>query len=166
VNLDPDTIGARLIGHMTTFNIGLKHYVNEFLFTLCDQDANEFVRQTGFGNAAGLLATHNLLSALGGGGGKVTNVQIPPPQKPEPGELVREVDEAVGGSDASSEVRTGKPMGFLDLLSEEEKEREAEKLMDLLQRLEANGMVKIFRNGEQPPGPDSEGGDSSALPPS
>lgn len=156
-NLDPETIGARLISHMTTFNVGLKHYVNEFLFTLCDEDPNELVKQTGFGNAAGLLATHNLLNALGSG--KASSVEVPPQKSPAPEELTREVDESVNGPDPK--YQTGKPMGFLDTLTEDEKEREAEKLMTLLQKLEAQGMVKMVRKGEPLP-PELTGGAPSS----
>jgi len=58
-------ISAKLIPLMTGSDIGFKHFVSEFFFMICDEDANEVCRLTGFGNAAGLLVTRGLLS-LGG----------------------------------------------------------------------------------------------------
>jgi len=78
------------------------------------------VKMTGFGNAAGLLATHNLLQALGSG--QATEVNMPNPKPPGKEELEREIHESVHGPDPS--VKTGKPMGFLDSMTEEEQEAE------------------------------------------
>ncbi|KAN0028109.1 hypothetical protein ACTFIV_009940 [Dictyostelium citrinum] len=58
-------ISSKLIPFMTGSDIGLKHFVSEYFFMICDEDANEVCRLTGFGNAAGLLVTRGLMS-LGG----------------------------------------------------------------------------------------------------
>ncbi|EGC28888.1 hypothetical protein DICPUDRAFT_43649 [Dictyostelium purpureum] len=60
-------VSSKLIPFMTGNDIGLKHFVSEYFFMICDEDANEVCRLTGFGNAAGLLVTRGLMS-LGGGG--------------------------------------------------------------------------------------------------
>jgi len=137
-NVDPNTLGGKLIPHMTSFNFALKYYVNEFLFVLCDEDANELVKMTGFGNAAGLLATYNLFSAFGAGGkGQATEVKMPPPRAPSREELEEEIRNAT-----QRKVGDGKPKGILDTLDDEEK---AQKLGELLERLESKGVVKILR---------------------
>ncbi|KYQ89488.1 hypothetical protein DLAC_10163 [Tieghemostelium lacteum] len=58
-------ISSKLIPYMTSSDIGLKHFVGEYFFMVCDEDANEVCRLVGFGNAAGLLVTRGLMS-LGG----------------------------------------------------------------------------------------------------
>lgn len=74
-----DSIGSILISNMTSLNDALKYWSTELLFQLCNEDgmliilfihfvlsnnsffkANMFVKLTGFGNAAGLLAMRNL----------------------------------------------------------------------------------------------------------
>ncbi|EGG25271.1 hypothetical protein DFA_03519 [Cavenderia fasciculata] len=63
--LQHDTVSSKLIPLMTASDIGLKHFVSEFFYYICDEDPNEICRVTGYGNAAGLLAMKGLLS-LGG----------------------------------------------------------------------------------------------------
>eukprot|EP01133_Synstelium_polycarpum_P017197 gene17197-20492_t len=58
-------ISSKLIPLMTSADIGLKHFVSEYFYYVCDEDANEVCRLTGYGNAAGLLVTKGLMS-LGG----------------------------------------------------------------------------------------------------
>eukprot|EP01132_Coremiostelium_polycephalum_P005857 gene5857-7286_t len=71
VGIEPPTeaktqgISAKLIPFMTSNEIGLKHFVSEFFFMICDEDPNEVCRLTGFGNSAGLLVTRGLMK-LGG----------------------------------------------------------------------------------------------------
>jgi hypothetical protein len=55
-----DSVASRLMDFMTSFNMAVKHYVNNFFYIILDEDANELVRLTGFGRAAGLLATLKL----------------------------------------------------------------------------------------------------------
>jgi len=139
-NVDPNTLGGKLIPHMTSFNFALKYYVNEFLFVLCDEDANELVKMTGFGNAAGLLATYNLFSAFGAGKGQATEVKMPPPRAPTREELEEEIRQAT-----EKRVGDGKPKGIFDTMDDEEK---AQKLGELLEKLESRGVVKIIRKEE------------------
>eukprot|EP01125_Pyxidicula_operculata_P008298 TRINITY_DN2796_c0_g3_i2.p1 TRINITY_DN2796_c0_g3~~TRINITY_DN2796_c0_g3_i2.p1 ORF type:complete len:427 (+),score=83.57 TRINITY_DN2796_c0_g3_i2:802-2082(+) len=60
VDKDADTIGNRIIKLMTSVNMAIKYVTNELLFSLVGESADDFVRLTGFGNAAGLLAMRNL----------------------------------------------------------------------------------------------------------
>jgi len=55
-----NSLGAKLIKHMTSLTFAFKYYVNEFIYQLCDEDANEFMKLTGIGNAAGLLSMRGL----------------------------------------------------------------------------------------------------------
>uniref|UniRef100_A0A7S4NUK7 Uncharacterized protein n=1 Tax=Paramoeba aestuarina TaxID=180227 RepID=A0A7S4NUK7_9EUKA len=73
-----DSAASKLMDFMTSFNMAVKHYVNNFFYIILDEDANELVRLIGFGRAAGLLATLKLFGmdklaeaqmGKGGGGG-------------------------------------------------------------------------------------------------
>jgi hypothetical protein len=56
-----------LIAHMTHTNYQFKTSVCNFLFTLCDQDVEFYIKLCGVGPAAGFLAEKGLLSSLMGG---------------------------------------------------------------------------------------------------
>mmetsp|Transcript_20868 Transcript_20868/g.28785 ORF Transcript_20868/g.28785 Transcript_20868/m.28785 type:complete len:501 (+) Transcript_20868:64-1566(+) len=55
-----DSLASKLMEFMTSFNVAVKHYANNFFYVILDEDANELVRLAGFGRAAGLLATLKL----------------------------------------------------------------------------------------------------------
>lgn len=54
-------VASRLIPLMSSLEPALRHYVNEFFYFICDEDANEVCHLTGFGNAAGLLVMRGLM---------------------------------------------------------------------------------------------------------
>eukprot|EP00026_Physarum_polycephalum_P005685 Phypoly_transcript_05720.p1 GENE.Phypoly_transcript_05720~~Phypoly_transcript_05720.p1 ORF type:complete len:500 (+),score=53.32 Phypoly_transcript_05720:92-1501(+) len=58
-------VASKLIPFMSSLEPALKHYVNEFFYFICDEDANEVCRLTGFGNAAGLLVMRGLMNVPG-----------------------------------------------------------------------------------------------------
>jgi len=60
ISQNKDSLGAKLIKLMTSLTFAFKYYVNEFIYQLCDEDANEFMKITGIGNAAGLLSMRGL----------------------------------------------------------------------------------------------------------
>jgi len=57
---DAPTVGNKIIKYMTSMSMAIKFVSNELLFALVGENADDFVRLTGFGNAAGLLAMRNL----------------------------------------------------------------------------------------------------------
>jgi len=63
-NWKSNPIGSKLISFMSGYNTARTFYVNEFIFQLCGEDVEEFVRLTGFGNASGLLASRSLLQGM------------------------------------------------------------------------------------------------------
>uniref|UniRef100_G3NYT2 Synembryn n=1 Tax=Gasterosteus aculeatus TaxID=69293 RepID=G3NYT2_GASAC len=60
------TVKSRLVRLMTHLDTDLKHSAADLIFVLCKENVSRFVKYTGYGNAAGLLATRGL---LGGGQG-------------------------------------------------------------------------------------------------
>ncbi|KAI0544263.1 guanine nucleotide exchange factor [Xylaria curta] len=98
--------------------------ISELLFDLSDRDASKFVENVGYGFASGFLYNKNIAM----------------PQN-------------AAGNDTSSSDRPINPITgqFLDLerhadlpeMTDEEKEREAERLFVLFQRLQANGVISV-----------------------
>uniref|UniRef100_A0AAY4CMH5 Synembryn n=1 Tax=Denticeps clupeoides TaxID=299321 RepID=A0AAY4CMH5_9TELE len=60
------SVRSRLVRLMTHVDTDIKHCAAELLFVLCKENAvRRFVKYTGYGNAAGLLAARGLLSGCG-----------------------------------------------------------------------------------------------------
>ncbi|XP_048868911.1 synembryn-A [Brienomyrus brachyistius] len=60
-----DSVKSRLVRLMTHVDTDIKHCAAELLFVLCKENVSRFVKYTGYGNAAGLLAARGLLGARG-----------------------------------------------------------------------------------------------------
>jgi hypothetical protein len=126
---DESSIAMKLRKHLTSTNPALKHYAEDFLYALCDQDgisrffsrltllASEFVKLVGMGHAAGFLMERKLWGALGGGA-KATEWK-------ETHTDVKEEEEV-----EDEEVN-------------EEEEREAAELMAKIQRLQELGVIQM-----------------------
>lgn len=56
-----NTMRNKLVRLMTSPNVNLKHLVAHFLFILCKGNASRLIKYTGYGNAAGLLASLGLM---------------------------------------------------------------------------------------------------------
>ena len=114
--------------------------ISSLLFEMSDKDAASFVRNVGYGFAAGFLMTHNLsvpenaLKREEAGedlGGKLTNVDG------------KEINPVTG------QRRDMEPQDPGPDMTDEEKEREAEKLFVLFERLKATGVVNVVNPVEQ-----------------
>ncbi|KAH3722979.1 Guanine nucleotide exchange factor synembryn [Pelomyxa schiedti] len=55
------TAAFHLVKLMTTMNIGVKHAAEELIYGICNMNVNAVLDLVGFGNAAGLLHSKNLL---------------------------------------------------------------------------------------------------------
>ncbi|KEZ44766.1 hypothetical protein SAPIO_CDS2866 [Scedosporium apiospermum] len=96
------------------------------LFELSNKDPREFIRNVGFGNAIGYLTTKGINVSqedMAAGGGDVTDTR---PINPITGQRM----------DMEAEVD-------LPEMTDEEKEREAERLFVLFERLRATGVVNV-----------------------
>ncbi|XP_031760800.1 synembryn-A isoform X8 [Xenopus tropicalis] len=63
-----NTLRNKLVRLMTHVDTDVKHCAAEFLFVLCKENVSRFVKYTGYGNAAGLLAARGLLAGGRGEG--------------------------------------------------------------------------------------------------
>jgi hypothetical protein len=126
-----ETLAARLL--QLTTSPGLVHLseaVSSLLFELSDKDAQTFVRNVGYGYAAGYLMTH----------------KIPIPESAK---------SATSGSDEvpinpiTGQRLDKEPEIAMPAMSQQEKEREAERLFVLFERLKATGVVDVKNPVEQ-----------------
>jgi hypothetical protein len=136
-----DTMAARLLRLSCSPGLPtLRENISSLLFELSDKDANKFVKNIGYGFAAGFLMNHN--------------IEIP--------SSAAEASSISSGSDAQSGV-TVNPITGQRLSAEEndqpreaekdmtqsEKEREAERMFVLFERLKATGVVNVKNPVEQ-----------------
>ena len=112
----------------------LEEGISSFLFELSDKDAATFVRNVGYGYAAGYLMTHNL--------------PVPANARRNSGDGIitidgREINPITG------QRRDMEPEDPLLEMTDEEKEREAERLFVLFERLKATGVMNVVNPVEQ-----------------
>lgn len=128
-----ETVSARLLRLSCSPNLPtLRENISSLLFELSDKDATRFVKNVGYGFASGFLMNHN--------------IEIPA-NAAEASSAISE-GSADGGADInpvtgqrlSAEEKYGPDRGEM---SEEEKEREAERLFVLFERLRATGVVDV-----------------------
>ncbi|KAH9838819.1 Guanine nucleotide exchange factor synembryn [Teratosphaeria destructans] len=133
-----DTISARLLRLSSSPDLPtLRENISSLLFELSDKDANKFVKNIGYGFASGFLMSHNIqipsnaaeASSTAGEEGSGAAADI----NPITGQKLssEESDRAKHEKQDSSEM------------TEEEKEREAERLFVLFERLKATGVVDV-----------------------
>lgn len=128
-----ETISARLLRlscspHLPT----LRENISSLLFELSDKDANKFVKNIGYGFASGFLMSHN--------------IEVPS-SAAEAGSLASDGD-ASSGADVNPvtgqrlSAESSENLSSTEM-TQEEKEREAERLFVLFERLKATGVVDI-----------------------
>uniref|UniRef100_A0A673G5Q3 Synembryn n=1 Tax=Sinocyclocheilus rhinocerous TaxID=307959 RepID=A0A673G5Q3_9TELE len=136
-----NTMRNRLVRLMTHLETELKHCAADLLFVLCKENSN----YTGYGNAAGLLATRGL---LGGQRSKATSsgTQYSSDSDSDTEEY-RQIKDRVNPVTGQVEEEQPDPM---EGMTEEEKEEEAHRLISLFNKLSKDNVI-------QPMGLDEEG---------
>jgi hypothetical protein len=121
-----ESIRACLIRLMTNTLLGnSRETISTLLYTLCDSNANKFVNQVGYGNAIGYLVNHQLM-----------------------GELNNTVDENAPKdkniNPITGQIESEEKEDPFKNMTDEEKEREAERLFVLFDRLNKTGVIKVM----------------------
>ncbi|KAI3365009.1 hypothetical protein L3Q82_001164 [Scortum barcoo] len=139
------TVKSRLIRLMTHLDTDLKHCAADLIFVLCKENVSRFVKHTGYGNAAGLLATRGL---LGGQGARTPSSegQYSSDSDSDTEEYLQ-VKDRINPVTGRVEAEQPDPM---EGMTEEEKEEEARRLIMLFNKLSRDSII-------QPMGVDSEG---------
>ncbi|XP_026171853.1 synembryn-A [Mastacembelus armatus] len=139
------TVKSRLIRLMTHLDTNLKHCAADLIFVLCKENVRRFVKYTGYGNAAGLLATRGLL------GGQLTRTFSSDAQYSSDSdsdtEEYRQAKDRINPVTGRVEAEQPDPM---EGMTEEEKEEEAKRLIMLFNKLSRDKII-------QPMGVNSEG---------
>uniref|UniRef100_A0A673T5J5 Synembryn n=1 Tax=Suricata suricatta TaxID=37032 RepID=A0A673T5J5_SURSU len=127
-----DLLRNKLVRLMTHLDTDVKRVAAEFLFVLCSESVPRFIKYTGYGNAAGLLAARGLMA-----GGR-----------PE-GQYSEDEDtdtEEYKEAKASINPVTGRveeePPNPMEGMTEEQKEHEAMKLVNMFDKLSRHRVIQ------------------------
>ncbi|NP_989159.1 synembryn-A [Xenopus tropicalis] len=127
-----NTLRNKLVRLMTHVDTDVKHCAAEFLFVLCKENVSRFVKYTGYGNAAGLLAARGLLAG-GRGEGRYSE------DEDTDTEEYREAKPNINPVTGRVEEKQPNPM---DGMTEEQKEYEAMKLVNMFDKLSREQIIQ------------------------
>ncbi|TRY59956.1 hypothetical protein DNTS_017614 [Danionella cerebrum] len=149
VELRPEqgnTLRGRLVRLMTHVDTDIKHCAADLLFVLCKENVGRFVKYTGYGNAAGLLAARGLLN----GRGPSTQVQYSSDSDSDTEEY-RQAKGRINPVTGRVEEEQPDPM---EGMTEEEKEIEALRLINMFNRLSRDKIIQpmgVTKDGKLAP---------------
>nr|XP_057918719.1 synembryn-A isoform X2 [Doryrhamphus excisus] len=139
------TLKSRLIRLMTHLDTDLKHCAADLIFVLCKENVRRFVKYTGYGNAAGLLATRGLLG--GPASSAFSSNALYSSDSDSDTEEYRQVKDRINPVTGRVEREQADHM---EGMTEEEKEEEAKRLIRLFNKLSRDNII-------QPMGVDADG---------
>lgn len=129
------TLRNKLVRLMTHIDTGVKHTAAEFLFVLCKESVDCLLKYAGYGNAAGLLAAHGLLAG-GRGNGVYSDDED---TDTEEYKCVKSFINPITGH-----IEDPKP-NPMDGMTDEQKEYEAMKLVNMFDKLSREQIIKPMR---------------------
>ncbi|XP_034541815.1 synembryn-A [Notolabrus celidotus] len=127
-----DTLRNKLVRLMTHIDTDVKDCAAEFLFVLCKESVSRFIKYTGYGNAAGLLAARGLLR-----GGRDSGIYSE--DEDSETEEYREAKNHINPITGVVEEEQPNPM---EGMTEEQKEYEAMKLVSMFDKLSRNNLIQ------------------------
>ncbi|XP_029010681.1 synembryn-A isoform X2 [Betta splendens] len=127
----------KLVRLMTHIDTDVKDCAAEFLFVLCKENVSRFIKYTGYGNAAGLLAARGLLRV----GKDLGNYSDDEESETE------EYKEAKANINPITGVVEDEKPDPMEGMTEEEKEYEAMKLVQMFDRLSRTNMIQPMQLG-------------------
>jgi hypothetical protein len=113
--------------------LNLTEAISGLMFELSDKDASEYIKNVGYGYAAGYLMTH----------------KIPIPEWTKKTGTAGEPSGQVPINPVTGQRLDAEPLDDLPEMTREEKEREAERLFVLFEKLKATGVVDVKNPVEQ-----------------
>ncbi|KAJ8402554.1 hypothetical protein AAFF_G00366370 [Aldrovandia affinis] len=133
------TVRGQLVRLMTHVDTDIKYCSAELLFVLCKENVSRFVKYTGYGNAAGLLAAWGLLS----GGSRVgARSAVGGQYSSDSDSDTEEYRQAKGRiNPVTGRVEEEQP-DPMEGMTEEEKEEEARKLINMFNRLSHDNIIQ------------------------
>ncbi|KAI1309411.1 Synembryn-A [Halotydeus destructor] len=133
-----DTIRNKLVKLMTNPNTDVKELVADLLFVLCKENVGRLIKYTGYGNAAGLLANRGLM--LGGNGSREYSSDSEDSDTEEYSKYRDKINPIIGC------YENPKP-NPLEGMSDEQKEYEAMRLVNAIEKMTSAGVVRPCRVG-------------------
>ncbi|CAL8236659.1 unnamed protein product [Boreogadus saida] len=127
----------KLVRLMTHIDTDVKTCVAELIFVLCKGSVSRFIKYTGYGNAAGLLAARGLLRGAGDSG-------IYSGDEDSETEEYREAKALINPVTGVVEEEQSNPM---EGMTEEQKEYEAMKLVSMFDKLSRNNIIQPMQLG-------------------
>ncbi|XP_033997090.1 synembryn-A [Trematomus bernacchii] len=127
----------KLVRIMTHIDTDVKDCGAEFLFVLCKENVSRFIKYTGYGNAAGLLAARGLLRGARDSG-------IYSEDEESETEEYKEAKAHINPVTGVVEENQPDPM---EGMTEEQKEIEAMKLVSMFDRLSRNNLIQPMQLG-------------------
>jgi len=137
---DGQTLRNKLCKLFTNSSTEVKTLAADFIFVLCKENVGRFIKYTGFGNAAGLLAQRGLL--CGGPSKVVYSSESEDSETEEYGQLKEGVNPVTG----RWEEDKPSPM---EGMTEEQKEYEAMQLVNKMDQLQRAGVIQPSRISEE-----------------
>ncbi|XP_028342258.1 chaperone Ric-8A isoform X2 [Physeter macrocephalus] len=122
----------KLVRLMTHLDTDVKRVAAEFLFVLCSESVPRFIKYTGYGNAAGLLAARGLMA-----GGRPEG-QYSEDEDTDTDEY-KEAKASINPVTGRAEERPRDPA---EGMTEEQKEHEAVRLVNMLDRLARHRVIQ------------------------
>ncbi|KAG7473786.1 hypothetical protein MATL_G00099410 [Megalops atlanticus] len=127
----------KLVRLMTHIDTDVKHCAAEFLFVLCKESVSRFIKYTGYGNAAGLLAARGLMR-----GGRDPGLYSEDDDSDT--EEYREAKPHINPVTGRVEDEQPNPM---EGMTEEQKEYEAMKLVNMFDKLSRDHVIQPMKLG-------------------
>uniref|UniRef100_S4RZC1 Synembryn n=1 Tax=Petromyzon marinus TaxID=7757 RepID=S4RZC1_PETMA len=127
-----NTLRNKLVRLMTHIDTDVKHCAAEFLFVLCKESVARFVKYTGYGNAAGLLAARGLMAG-GRGEGHYSD------DSDSDTEEYRQAKPNINPITGRVEEKLPNPM---EGMTDEQKEHEAMKLVSMFDKLSREQIIQ------------------------
>ncbi|XP_024138484.1 synembryn-A isoform X3 [Oryzias melastigma] len=127
-----NTLRNKIVRLMTHIDTDVKDCAAEFLFVLCKESVSRFIKYTGYGNAAGLLAARGLLR-----GGRDSGIYSE--DEDSETEEYREAKAHINPVTGVVEEDQPNPM---EGMSEEQKEYEAMKLVSMFNKLSRGNLIQ------------------------
>ncbi|XP_018553844.2 LOW QUALITY PROTEIN: synembryn-A [Lates calcarifer] len=132
------TLRGQLVRLMTHVDTDVKHCAAELLFVLCKENVSRFVKYTGYGNAAGLLAARGLLHGRRNSGDSQYASHYSSDSDSDTEEY-REAKARINLVTGRVEAEQPDPM---EGMTEEEKEQEAYHLISMINRLSRDQIIQ------------------------
>ncbi|XP_076878426.1 chaperone Ric-8A [Brachyhypopomus gauderio] len=132
-----NSLRNKLVRLMTHIDTDVKKCAAEFLFVLCKESVSRFIKYTGYGNAAGLLAARGLMR----GGWEPGHYSE---DEDSDTEEYREAKPHINPVTGRVEEEQPNPM---EGMTEEQKEYEAMKLVNMFDKLSRNHVIQPLKLG-------------------